>query len=85
MHISYACTFEDFAEAQKAHRTPAPGDRPSVWERLLFLWVLLGMIGLMFTVAVIEGISRGVAGSPRVATQADVSDWLLAVLVPVVL
>ncbi len=78
MHVAYACTFEDFVEAQRAHRTPSPLDRPSVSERLLFVWVLLAALAVVFAVMFGAAFYDVAAGVPR-GTPNVVVPWLVSI------
>ncbi|HEV2295238.1 MAG TPA: YcxB family protein [Tepidisphaeraceae bacterium] len=81
MHVSYACTFEEFDEAQRTHRNPSLADRPSLWERLLFVWVLLATLALVFAVLIGTAFYNVAAGVPRDAPSA-VAPYLVSIVTP---
>ena len=77
MKLTFTCTFDDYAAAMRLFRKPAPGHGPGWAERLLFLWVLLGAIGLLLVLAVIEALLQG---GPR--GRDGVTTWAVAILTP---
>lgn len=77
MKLTFNCTLDDYTEAMRLFRKPAPGHGPGWAERLLFLWVLLGAIGLLLVVAVVEAVLRGGPGARGALTT-----WALAILTP---
>jgi hypothetical protein len=80
MTISYTCTFEDFAAANRLHRKPAPGQGPTTMERLFFFWVLLAAIGFFFVCAIAAGVYAGMTGAR--STADGPLDFVVAVLAP---
>ena len=77
MKLAFTCTLDDYDAAMRLFRKPAPGHGPGWAERLLFLWVLLGAVGLLLAVAVVEAILRGGPGRGD-----GVTTWAVAILTP---
>ncbi len=82
MTFAFTCTFEDYAEAFRIHRSLARGQRTGLGERLLFLWILLVMLALFFAVAIAQGIYAGVTGAAQVAGEVSALDWMIALSCP---
>ncbi len=85
MTFAFTCTFEDYVEASRIHRSLARGQRTGLGERLLFLWILLVMLALFFAVAIAQGIYAGATSAAPVAGQVSALDWMIALVVPVML
>lgn len=79
--LRFACTLDDFLEAHKIHRRPARGDRLGLFERLLFLWILLATLAALVIIAIVEGTIGAVRGTGPMI-EFPVANWAVAIAVP---
>ena len=84
LRVEFTCTLEDHTEALQIHRRALPGSRMGWFERLLFLWVLLGALALLIGSAIVEAIILAGSGAAPGA-KLGMTTWLGAVLTPWVL
>lgn len=79
MKLSFTLTFDDHAAAHRLYRKPAPGEGPGLAERLLFLWTLLGAVGLLFLAMIAEAVYRIASG-----VQSEIAGWAVSVVLPLI-
>ena len=65
MKFSFTCTMDDFAAALRLHRRPGKGHGPRMRERLLFVWLLLGVIAASFIAVIVVALYGAITGAPR--------------------
>ncbi len=77
MKLSFTCTIDDYAAAQRLHGRPAKGQAPGWVERLLFLWILLAVVVLLLGAAIVAALSRGVSGAPPAPRSNVAATWVV--------
>jgi hypothetical protein len=77
MKVSFTCTINDYAAANRLHRRPEKGRRAGWGERLLFLWIVLALIVLMLALAVAAAFMRASSGAPQATRGEAAIAWVV--------